>query len=522
MRCERFKQANSDLSRIVLPALCAAAFLLASCRGVNPPQIEQAFNVAASADIFTAPSKSTLLASYQRSVPLQQTACAATANNPVNIRSGPAQNYTIIGALEGGSYIQAIGRSADNTWLTVNIAGGQGWIFREVVLLVGECNSLPLVPITEATPVILPQTLPVASNDENSSYFEVDRNSEGQFRQSISYPAGDRTDRILMVASNLADSAADYNRIFTVTLNCRGVGTEYVRWGTSSNAMLPCGGGLATSLNYEFNQQSFIVRIPENSGQSYIDYTLRAMPAAPADEEKNPLAFSADRDGGSQMVNEISFPNGDHTDRVVMHVANLTQSSLDYYRVFNLTLVCQGTGIEYVRWGTPDNPALGCGSTMPVLFSYALNQQSFIVTLPDSSGQSYISYAIRAAPVAPDDAQAFYLEVDRDGAHQVGDVVSFPDGDSSDVIQMTVTDLTAVSPDNYREFILTLQCTGTGVENVRWGAPENPTQTCGSTISVPFIYNFNRRILIVTLPQGSGQSFVNYRLSATVNGIPTS
>jgi uncharacterized protein YraI len=519
-----FRQISPDLSYSFTLALITA-LLLTACGTITEAPLQSALAIADEDDIQAPPanadsnlSLSRAFISYQ-SVPAQQTTtCAATSTEAVNIRTGPGQNYTIIGALQPNNYVQINGRNADASWFAVSIAGGQGWVFGAVVLLAGQCDGLPVLQATEATPVFLPQALPVAVNDENSSYFEVDHNSEGQFRQSISFPDGDRTDRILMVVSNMQNTPADQSRVFVVKLDCRGAGTEFVRWGASSNAMLTCGGSLVTNLTYEFNQQSFIVRLPEASGPSYIDYTLRALPVAPGDEEENPLGFSADRDSSSQMVDQISFPDGDRIDRVVMDVGNLSQSNLDYYRVFNLTLVCEGTGVEFVRWGTPDSPALGCGSTMPVFFSYGLNQQSFIITLPDNSSQSYISYSVRAAPVAQNDAQAFYLEVGRDGSKQVGDVVSFPDGDSSDLIQMAVVGLTAVSPDNYREFVLTVTCTGTGTEFLRWGAPENPTQGCNSSITVPFIYGFNRQLFVVTLPRDSGQSFVNYRLTANVLG----
>jgi len=117
-------------------------------------------------------------------------------------------------------------------------------------------------------------------------------------------------------------------------------------------------------------------------------------------------------------------------------------------------------------------------------------------------------------PIAPYDTGTFSLVADRDGGNQVSEVISYPDGDRADLIEVDVANLYFQPPDNYREFALSLQCTGTGAEFVRWGAPENPMLACGSSITLPFLYDYSAQTLAVTLPQGPG--YVSYTLSASV------
>jgi hypothetical protein len=49
---------------------------------------------------------------------------------------------------------------------------------------------------------------------------------------------------------------------------------------------------------------------------------------------------------------------------------------------------------------------------------------------------------------------------------------------------------------------------------VRWGAPENPMMACGSTITIPFLYDYNHQVFTVILPDGSQPGYVSYTLSA--------
>jgi hypothetical protein len=106
------------------------------------------------------------------------------------------------------------------------------------------------------------------------------------------------------------------------------------------------------------------------------------------------------------------------------------------------------------------------------------------------------------------------LNLDRDGWGNVSDRLSYMETDPRDLILMTVTNLTTLSPDNYREFSLTLFCSGAGMDFVRWGAPEQPTLHCGNSVVLPATWTYAQQRIAVTLLDRSGLSDVNYMLYA--------
>lgn len=121
-------------------------------------------------------------------------------------------------------------------------------------------------------------------------------------------------------------------------------------------------------------------------------------------------------------------------------------------------------------------------------------------------------------PSAPKDTEPHTLYVDRDGSGSLSGVVGAPLDDALDAVWVVVLNLYDRPPSNYREFRLTLTCTGVGVENLRWGAPQSPTHRCGESLSVPFLFNLAQQPIVALIPTGSEQSYVTYTLSATSNG----
>lgn len=119
-----------------------------------------------------------------------------------------------------------------------------------------------------------------------------------------------------------------------------------------------------------------------------------------------------------------------------------------------------------------------------------------------------------AIPAAPVDVEPFVLSIDRDGSGQLAEVIAYPYEDTGDIMWLDVLNLYNQPPSNYREFALSLVCDGVGMEYVRWGAPEAPVHTCGETIIVPVMFGAHQQPFIITLPQGSEQSYVRYTLVA--------
>jgi hypothetical protein len=240
------------------------------------------------------------------------------------------------------------------------------------------------------------------------------------------------------------------------------------------------------------------------------------IPGVTAPYDVDSYYFGLNRDTGGRFVESISYPNGDSIDRVLVTVDSTAGAV--FARTFALTLTCSGTGTEFLRWGTTDNPALACGDSLPLPLTNDFNAINFVVTFPGGVGQSYVDYVLLAEPIAPADQPAVGLGLDRDVGGQFSDAISYPNGDTNDLIQLSVSNLANEPANYYREFYLTLVCSGSGLEAVRWGLPENPTVTCGSTVTTQFSYadvtGSNLLNLAVTFPQGSAPGYVTYTLRA--------
>ena len=118
-----------------------------------------------------------------------------------------------------------------------------------------------------------------------------------------------------------------------------------------------------------------------------------------------------------------------------------------------------------------------------------------------------------AIPDAPDDAQAFLLQVDRDASGSFSDAISTPGGDTRDLLWVQIANLDTRPPNNYREFVLTLDCQGTDSAAVRWGSAYQPTLVCGASIALPFLSGGAQLPIAIQFAPGSRQSYVAYTVS---------
>lgn len=76
----------------------------------------------------------------------------------VNVRRGPSINFEPpLGTFQAGQSTEILALNTDGTWLKVRFAGGEGWVFRQIVETDGPVDSLP----REAGPPI--PTLPPAT-----------------------------------------------------------------------------------------------------------------------------------------------------------------------------------------------------------------------------------------------------------------------------------------------------------------------------------------------------------------------
>jgi uncharacterized protein YraI len=119
------------------------------------------------------------------------------------------------------------------------------------------------------------------------------------------------------------------------------------------------------------------------------DVPPTSAPTAPPDSDHQ---VQLDRNNGGSFSQVISYPDGDTTDRVTARVTNF--DSITTSARFNVTLVCSGTGTEYVRWGENQNANLQCGGNLELFFTNDSNQRFLNITLPSGSGPAYVNYTL--------------------------------------------------------------------------------------------------------------------------------
>jgi SH3 domain-containing protein len=76
-----------------------------------------------------------------------------SAASGVNIRSGPATTYAVVGSLAPGNTLTADGRLEDGSWLRVQLPDNQiGWVSAQLVTTNGDSSQLEVTGASEATP----------------------------------------------------------------------------------------------------------------------------------------------------------------------------------------------------------------------------------------------------------------------------------------------------------------------------------------------------------------------------------
>ncbi len=90
-------------------------------------------------------------------------ACTIGSRNNFNVRTGPGLMYPILRVWAARQPLQVVGRSQDGQWYTVQVMGVQAWVSASVVVNVGPCDQLAVIPAppvpTLAATIIPTQTL---------------------------------------------------------------------------------------------------------------------------------------------------------------------------------------------------------------------------------------------------------------------------------------------------------------------------------------------------------------------------
>ena len=92
------------------------------------------------------------------------------------------------------------------------------------------------------------------------------------------------------------------------------------------------------------------------------------------------------------------------------------------------------------------------------------------------------------------------------------DNIASTDANPNELITVSAPTLTATQ--RYQEFTLSLVCSGTGTETLLWGATENPTLKCGSSVVLPLTDSYPQQVIAVTLPRIANNT-VQYTLMAS-------
>jgi hypothetical protein len=93
----------------------------------------------------------------------------ATFKDATNVRSGPSTLFDRIGAFSANQQTEILARTPSSDWYKVRYAGGEGWVFSELVTVSGDLDVVPIdagppAPTqTTATAVAnLPSTTPAS------------------------------------------------------------------------------------------------------------------------------------------------------------------------------------------------------------------------------------------------------------------------------------------------------------------------------------------------------------------------
>ncbi len=83
-----------------------------------------------------------------------------TANQAVNVRSGPGTNYTTIGSLSAGQTFEITGKNPAGDWLEFQFDGRQGWVKSSLVTVSGDMNTVQVAQNIPAPPTARPTARP--------------------------------------------------------------------------------------------------------------------------------------------------------------------------------------------------------------------------------------------------------------------------------------------------------------------------------------------------------------------------
>ena len=77
------------------------------------------------------------------------TPVTAEAFVEANLRSGPGLDFELVGTIRAGEPVPVIGRSVAYPWYVVQWQDGEAWVFEQLVQIVGDITTVPIVDAPE-------------------------------------------------------------------------------------------------------------------------------------------------------------------------------------------------------------------------------------------------------------------------------------------------------------------------------------------------------------------------------------
>lgn len=83
--------------------------------------------------------------------------CTATANQNVNMRSGPGQAWPVVSQLASGTSAKVTGHNGDSSWWQLN---DSAWVSAPLTTTSGDCSNIPVVGFPPPPPTNAPTQAP--------------------------------------------------------------------------------------------------------------------------------------------------------------------------------------------------------------------------------------------------------------------------------------------------------------------------------------------------------------------------
>ena len=355
----------------------------------------------------------------------------------------------------------------------------------------------------------------------------------------------------------LSDAAvAEPGITYELRLECALAAGDNVQWsvfGAPGPSPRSCGDVIP--LAFGPNRSYWEMQVLLDRLEGPVTKTLRLV-AAPVDAVAPmlpPLDLTLSYDRPASASGMASFPQGMRDTEVNLFLPS--RDPLPAPALFEVTVTCAGR-IEPLRWnilntidihqppGFDSGPHM-CGVMVPFAYSQpetvpyisvwydwpaAQSSANFTVTVrhvrpapsatpsptpePERPSETPPSETARPTdiPIAAPDRD-FAIRVNAAEGARFSDDISHPDGDTSDLISVTLDPL----PQRGETFMqFTLECTGVGVEAVRWQVRGISSElSCGALARVPFSSSASQQTVVVTLERSAQQSYVAYTLSIT-------